>query len=199
MAWEDFHEVNFPSDIRYGVEFGPEYSTDVVTIASGGEQRNQNWSHPKYSGDVSHAVKTKKQMDKLAAFFHARKGKAFGFRFKDWADFKAADQLIGECTSVGQTFQLHKKYVDDFGYETLRPIYKPVPGKLIAYLNGTLQSTGWSIDYNTGIFTANRIGIWRADFEFDVPVRFDVDSMKPRIDDFNNYSWEQIPIIELRR
>ncbi|MDF2631436.1 MAG: hypothetical protein K0Q85_32 [Caproiciproducens sp.] len=199
MVWDDFHEVNFPPDIKYGVEFGPMYSTDVVTTNSGGEQRNQNWNHPKYSGDASHAVKTRRQMQQLLAFFHARKGKAFGFRFKDWLDYKASDQLIGICTSAGQTFQLSKKYVDEFGYETLRPIYKPIPNKVIIYRNGVLQTTGWSMDYTTGIFTASITGTWRADFEFDVPVRFDTDEMKPRFDNPNVCSWEQIPIIEIRR
>ncbi len=39
-----FHEVQFPPDIAYGASGGPEYLTSVVSMASGYEQRNANWS-----------------------------------------------------------------------------------------------------------------------------------------------------------
>lgn len=39
-----FHDVSFPDAIARGATGGPEYSTDVVMVASGFEQRNVNWS-----------------------------------------------------------------------------------------------------------------------------------------------------------
>ena len=37
-----------------------------------------------------------------------------------------------------------------------------------------------------------------ADFEFDVPVRFDTDHLDPSIDDFGTRSWESITLVELK-
>jgi uncharacterized protein (TIGR02217 family) len=37
-----------------------------------------------------------------------------------------------------------------------------------------------------------------ADFEFDVPVRFDTDHMAVTIENYRLHNWQQIPIVELR-
>jgi uncharacterized protein (TIGR02217 family) len=37
-----------------------------------------------------------------------------------------------------------------------------------------------------------------ADFEFDVPVRFDTDHMAVTIETYRLHNWQQIPIVELR-
>jgi uncharacterized protein (TIGR02217 family) len=37
-----------------------------------------------------------------------------------------------------------------------------------------------------------------ADFEFDVPVRFDTAHMAVTIESYRPHSWQQIPIVELR-
>ena len=37
-----------------------------------------------------------------------------------------------------------------------------------------------------------------ADFELDVPVRFDTDHMAVTIESFKLHRWQQIPIVELR-
>jgi uncharacterized protein (TIGR02217 family) len=37
-----------------------------------------------------------------------------------------------------------------------------------------------------------------ADFEFDVPVRFDTDHMAVTIETYQLHRWQQIPIVELR-
>jgi uncharacterized protein (TIGR02217 family) len=84
-----FHEVRFPDDIAYGATGGPEFATSVVATASGYEQRNINWSAARGRWDVASGLKKQTQLDTLIAFFRARKGRAYGFRFKDWTDFKA--------------------------------------------------------------------------------------------------------------
>ena len=38
-----FHPVRFPLDVSLGARGGPERKTDVVTLASGREQRNGRW------------------------------------------------------------------------------------------------------------------------------------------------------------
>jgi uncharacterized protein (TIGR02217 family) len=193
-----FHEIRFPEDISYGAVFGPEFSTDIVKTGADYEQRNQNWEYPRHKGDVAHGVKNAKQLEKLKAFHMNRCGCAYGFRFKDHSDFKAVNQAIGNGDGTPKTFQLVKIYKDDGGYSKTRIIKKPVAGTVILYAAGVYQTTEWTIDTATGIITTALSGLITVDFEFDVPVRFDSDYMPVSMDNFNSYSWDNIPIIELR-
>ena len=99
-----FVEEQFPTDISYGSSGGPEFSTDIVTAQSGHEQRNSNWAEARARYNVAHGVKSQTQLDALIAFFRARKGRACGFRFKDWIDYKASNQLLGQGMAVPRPF-----------------------------------------------------------------------------------------------
>jgi uncharacterized protein (TIGR02217 family) len=196
-----FHEVQFPSDISYGSSGGPEFSTDVVITHSGHEQRNANWSEVRAVYNVSHAIKTKTQLDSLIAFFRARQGRAYGFRFKDWSDYSAKAQKIGTGNGVLTQFQLVKEYVSSATIIS-RNIKKPVAGTLKIFLKGVEKTSGVSLDSATGIVTltpAPASGvIITADFEFDVPVRFDTDRLSASLDNYGVNSWNNIPIVEVR-
>jgi uncharacterized protein (TIGR02217 family) len=99
----------------------------------------------------------------LLAFFHARKGRLYGFRFKDWSDYKAvAAPLVGRLDGK---FQLYQSY-NDGTYTTIRKITRPVLGSV------TLTGGG-SLDYSTGLVTGGTGGTWTGCF--DLPVRFDSD------------------------
>ncbi len=196
-----FTDIRFPEDISYGSSGGPEYATDIVETQSGHEQRNVNWQQARARFNVAHGVKTKAQLDALIAFFRARKGRAYGFRFKDWTDYQASGEVIGTGDDVTQSFQLTKAYSSG-GVSESRTITKPVSGSVTVYFDGVVQSSGWSIDSATGIITcdaapANGIEI-SADFEFDIPVRFDTDRLSATLDDYGVHSWLDIPLIELR-
>lgn len=196
-----FHEVRFPDDIAYGASGGPAYSTSVVSTASGYEQRNMNWSVARGRWDVSSGLKRSDQLENLIAFFRARRGKAYGFRFKDWTDYKGADQRIGLGNGSLQEFQLVKAYESGAGSE-MRIITKPVSGSVVVYAGGEEVSSGISVDATTGIVTFTEAPaqgtIITANFEFDVPVRFDTDEMDVTIENFNLNEWSSIPIIEIR-
>ena len=196
-----FHEVQFPTDIAYGAQGGPQYSTSVVITASGFEQRNSLWATSRMAWNVATGLKKQAQLDTLIAFFRARKGRAYGFRFKDWSDYQATAQAIGTGDSVTHTFQLVKNYTSGPASE-IRTIKKPVAGTVVVYLAGVMQSSGWSVDTTTGIVsfvTAPGTGVAvTADFQFDVPVRFDTDSLAARADSPGVFVWESIPIVELR-
>jgi len=112
-----FHEIQFPNDIAYGATGGPEYLTSVVSMASGHEQRNANWSAARGRWDVASGLKHQAQLDMLIAFFRARKGRAYGFRFKDWTDYKAAGQSLGVGDGENKSFQLIKTYSSGAGSE----------------------------------------------------------------------------------
>lgn len=196
-----FHEVQFPPKIAYGASGGAEFNTSITTTFAGFEQRNVNWQKSRGRWDVSTGLKTKTDMDVLQAFFRARFGKAYGFRFKDWSDYQAVGQTLGTGNGTVTIFQLVKLYTSG-AYSYSREIKKPVSGTVKIYLNAVLQVSGYSVDHTTGIVTftaAPGAGvIVSADFDFDVPVRFDTDALAVRADGPGIFVWDAIPIVELR-
>ena len=196
-----FHEVRFPDNIAYGATGGPEFATTVIVTGAGHEQRNVNWADARGRWDVGTGLKSQQQLDALIAFFRARKGRAYGFRFKDWTDFKATGQLLGTGNDATTAFQLVKQYPSGSAVES-RTIAKPVAGTVQIYFDGAEQLSGWSVDVTTGVVTfttppAQDVDV-TADFEFDVPVRFDTDHMAVTIETYKLHRWQQIPIVELR-
>lgn len=197
-----FIETRFPTDIAYGSGGGPEYSTDIVITQSGYEQRNANWSQARARYNVAHGVKTQAQLDVLIAFFRARRGRADGFRFKDWTDYRATGQAIGTGDASTTAFQLVKTYASGGASET-RTISKPVAGTVQVYVDAVPQnSSAFSAGLTDGMVTfaappASGAAI-TADFEFDVPVRFDTDRLAATLDAYGTLSWNDIPLVEIR-
>jgi uncharacterized protein (TIGR02217 family) len=196
-----FVEVQFPTDISFGSTGGPAFSTDVVTTYGGHEQRNANWLEARGRWNVAHGAKTPAQIATLLAFFRARRGKAVGFRFKDWSDYAVVAGNIGTGNGSATTFQLRKQYSNG-GVTINRTITKPVAGTLKIYLNGTLKTSGVTVDTTTGVVTLSPAPssgvVITADVEFDVPARFDIDQMMLSLDTLNLSGWNDIPIVELR-
>ena len=196
-----FAEIRFPDDISYGSSGGPEYATDIVLTQSGHEQRNANWSEARARYNVAHGVKTKAQLDALIAFFRARKGRAQGFRFKDWSDYTLTDQVIATADGVAQEFAIIKGYSDGIATEQRR-ITKPVANTFSLALDGVAQSNGWSVNSASGtvVFDAPPPSgvVVSVSGEFDVPVRFDTDRLSATLDDYGVHSWLDIPLIEVR-
>jgi uncharacterized protein (TIGR02217 family) len=197
-----FHEVQFPTDISYGSTGGPEFSTEIVVLASGHEQRNINWTYPKERWDVAYGVKEQSDLDALRTFFYARQGRAYGFRFKNHDDYQGSAEELGEGDGSTTEFQLVKAYTSG-GESTSRKITKPVSGTVEIYLDSALQSdpTDYSIDLTTGIVTfvaAPSSGeVITATFDFDVPVRFDTDFLPVMLSTYNARS-ATVPIVEIR-
>jgi uncharacterized protein (TIGR02217 family) len=159
-----FLEIQFPSNISLGAVGGPEFSTDIVTVNSGYESRNIRWSSPRSRYDVSHAVRTLPELKELVSFFRLVKGRAHGFRFKDYGDYTTS-LIEGQFGVVGlnqtpsayaqgqKTYQLFKVYDFDINY-TYRKIVKPVSGTFELRVDGVVNSN-YTIDYTTGIVTFN--------------------------------------------
>ncbi len=161
-----FLEIQFPTNISNGAHGGPEYSTDIVTVNSGYESRNIRWSTPRAKYDVSHAVRTNDELKQLVSFFRLVKGRAHGFRFRDYADYTVthsegqfARNVLGATPSqVGtgdKVYQLYKVYDFDI-YYTTRKIVKPEDGTIEVKANGSVvPSNLYTIDYTTGLLTFN--------------------------------------------
>lgn len=99
------------------------------------------------------------------------------------------------------TFQLQKTYSDSGAFYT-RTIKKPVAGTVRVSVAGTEITTGFAVDSTTGIITITSAPssgqVVKAGYEFDVPVRFNTDSIAINIAGFNAGEIPSIPIIEVR-
>jgi uncharacterized protein (TIGR02217 family) len=198
-----FHDVRFPTDISYGSEGGPEFSTEVVELSGGTERRNINWTYPRERWNVAYGVKTKAQLQELIAFFYARRGKAFAFRFKNHDDYSAGWTTLTESEDVPGTFQLVKVYGDQTYYLT-RKITKPVEGTVSVVVDGTpVDSQNWDMDYGTGILTfasgydPSPGAVVQATFQFDVPMRFDTDYLPVNFAEYEARS-ASVPLVEVK-
>jgi uncharacterized protein (TIGR02217 family) len=208
----------FPEDISYGSTGGPMYNTDVITVNSGFETRNANWVQSRHEYNVAFGIRTQAYLDELIEYFHAVQGKAIGFRYKDWADYKSCsvtetvavtDQTIGTGDSTTgsdgtATYQITKTYTKG-SYSVARDITKPVSGTVLVEVNGVTktESTHYTIDYTTGIITftgSNRPltgELVKCGYEFDVPVRFDTDTLSINLEMYEHGTVD-VPLVELR-
>jgi uncharacterized protein (TIGR02217 family) len=73
----------------------------------------------------------------------------------------------------------------------MRVITKPVAGSVKLCRDGVEATSGWTVDTTTGVVTF-------ADFNIDVPVRFDSDQMDVTIHTYQLGSWGRIVLVELR-
>jgi uncharacterized protein (TIGR02217 family) len=207
-----FHDVRFPASLSFGSVGGPERRTDIVTLASGFEERNTPWAHARRRYDAGLGLRSLDDLSALVAFFEARRGQMHGFRWKDWSDFKscppsrgvsAEDQIIGRGDGVTRLFSLSKRY--EAGPEPYqRPILKPVSGTVTVAVAGEVQREGvdWTVDAATGLVSfevAPDLGVEiSAGFEFDVPVRFDTDRIAVSVASFQAGEVPDVPVVEVR-
>ncbi len=207
-----FHEIRFPVSVSMGSAGGPERKTDIVTLQNGFEERNSVWAQSRRKYDAGVGVSSLDDLAKATAFFEARMGRLYGFRWKDWADYKscapskaidAKDQILGHGDGVTQEFQLRKAYKS--GEHTYwRPINKPVANRVFVAVNEVLQTEGvdYSVDLVTGLVTfmiaPASNAVVTAGFEFDVPVRFDLDRIETSVTSFSSGQIPNIPVVEVR-
>lgn len=203
-----FHEIQFPPYISRNAKSGPQRQTDIVTLRSGAEQRNAVWANSRRKYNAGYGIKGVAEAQTILAFWEERRGRLFGFRWKDWFDFKSSpgdalptpfDQTLGTGDGTTRTFQLTKAYGGAFA-PWIRPIRKPVAGTVLVAL-GKAAAAGWSCDATTGLVsfaTPPAAGaVLTAGFQFDVPVRFDTDYLEFDMTSFDYGAYPNIPIVEL--
>lgn len=207
-----FHDVRFPTKLSFGATGGPERRTEIVTLANGFEERNTPWQDSRRRYDAGVGLRSLSDLETLIAFFEERRGQLHGFRWKDWADYRSGpldrgvsrgDQIIGTGDGETARFRLAKTYGHgETAYR--RPISKPVAGTVLIGVNGVPieDGAGAAIDHAGGeiLFDAAPApgAIVSAGFEFDVPVRFDMDRIDIALDTFNAGQAPNIPVIEVR-
>lgn len=174
---DGIHEVRLPERLSLGVTGGDEFNTTILALASGFEQANVNWSDAGGRWETARILDTAEKLAEMRAFFRARFGRAYGFRFKDFTDYQF-DQVVGEGTGAEQSIQLFKRYTSG-GHTQDRILQKIVAGSYRVYFDDVLQAEGSPsfVDINTGMLTVVAgVGTQiRVTGEFDIPVRFDAD------------------------
>lgn len=139
-----FHEVSFPMSLAFGTTGGPERRNDIVLLSNGFESRNARWRSARRRFDAGSGIKSADDLYRLVAFYEARQGSLYGFRFKDPIDHLTCeygqtpspiDQQIGVGDGQASVFQLKKIY-SDMGGSVERDIQKPVDGTILIAVMG---------------------------------------------------------------
>lgn len=214
----------FPEELSYGSSGGPSYSTTVISMSSGHEQRNANWAQARHEYDAAYAIQDDITIQLLIAFFHIAQGMANSFRFKDHLDHDNRNSYYGDnWMYMGQTdgasagpYQIKKYYhagTITSASERIRDIKKPrntgnwSVGQGGSNVAGGTPSTSaytegvdFSIDYTNGELTWTSVppvtSMWWKG-QFDVPCRFNIDHLQNNIEAYQANT-AQVPIVEIR-
>lgn len=204
----NFHETLFPLDISLNAEGGPVRKTEIVTLVSGHEERNAQWAASRRSWNAGYGVKSMADIEKITTFFEARRGRLYGFRFRDPFDHQSSaygkaispfDQVIGAGDGSALSFALTKRY-ENGGASYARRISKPVAGSVRVAVND-VETAAFTADETNGTITfavAPPSGAAiSAGFSFDCPVRFDTDALRINLAAFRAGDIPSIPLIEV--
>lgn len=207
----DFHEARLPARLAFGCTGGVERRTEIVTLASGFERRTSPWTQGRRRWLIATAARPLDEVAELVAFFEARGGRLAGFRFRDPTDFKscapsaqpaAGDQPLGTGDGSRKIFPLAKTY--GTGPEAVvRPIAKPVAGTVKVAVGGVpLAGGAFAVDAATGLVTLTTApaagAAVTAGFEFDTPVRFDLDRLDVTLEGFAAARVSACALVEVR-
>lgn len=201
-----------PEGIERGSGFGPSFRNVIQEAISGNEQRYAQWTKCRGVGDLSYGLQSSSDalgdFAAILALWRAHFGSLYPFRFRDWGDYTATDDLFGTGDGTTTAFQLSRTYdpslillgtagslfyVRDIVLLASTPTIK---------INDTTKTV--TTDYtvsDTGLVTftsAPGIGdllTWSG--EFDVPVRFDTDQLPVILNDSDLASIQSIPIKEV--
>lgn len=209
-----FHEILFPLDVSLGASGGPERVTEVTTSVSGREERNARRADSRRRFDAGYGVKSLAALHDVVAFFEERRGRLYGFRWRDRLDHSSrppgtliapTDQALGTGDGSRSVFPLVKTY-GGLHAPYVRAIAKPVAGSVRVAVAGVEQAEGtaFAVDPTRGLvtFLPGHVpwpGAWvSAGFQFDVPVRFDTDFLEVNLTAFSAGEIPRIPVIEIK-
>jgi len=209
-----FHDVLFPTAVSFGATGGPERRNEIVALTSGREKRNARFSQSRHRYDAGTGVKSLDDVHDVVAFFEARRGSLHAFRFRDPFDRKSCrpgetpspfDQTIGTGDGTSSRYKLVKVYgAGDDAYRRL--IRKPVVSTLRVAVggNGLPASGAYGFEDATGeiVFAAGYVpgdGLAvTCGYEFDVPVRFDIERLTISLTAFKAGQIPSIPLVEVQ-
>ena len=201
-----FHDDRFPEDVSWGSVGGPQFKTQIFESYRGHEKRNIDWSQPIMNFDVQYGIKTDVQMLRVLEFFNARQGRAYGFRYKNWANYRIQNAPIATGDGYNTRLPIWKFYGFQ-GARMYKRLRKIVIGSVvnvgIGAVGSLVEGVDYNIDYDSGEISLNEapgygVPVYAGGLEFDEPVRFDTDTLQGIIDQFNNNSLSNLPLIGVK-
>ena len=172
-----FIDQRLPTSVEVNAVRRDDDDVEIVTTDGGWETRNARQSSSLREWDLSFpaGAYSSSVIQAVIAMYKAARGRLHTFRFKDPVESSAALAVFGTGDGATTAFTLGIAYTA--GSETYtRLITRPISAVSI-YINGVLQSSGYSVSYTTGVVTftpapsAAAVLAWTG--SFDVPVRFD--------------------------
>lgn len=174
----------------FGFQGGPEFNTNIKSLASGREKRNADWSicRHKYSAPFQNI--TNEAYLAIKKVHLMCRGRLHSFLHRDWADFSASDEqfAVGDGSTV--VFQLSKISTALGAVPYVRQITKidNSQGEPIIKVNGVV--TAATVNDSTGQVTFSSAPATGAVLTwsglFFVQVRFDTDYLPFSLDNKSN-------------
>jgi uncharacterized protein (TIGR02217 family) len=198
-----------PEFIERGSGFGPTFRNVIQEAISGNEQRFAQWTKCRGVGDLSYGLLT--SADPLGDFrailslYRAHFGSLYPFRFRDWSDYIATNEVFGTGDGTKTAFQLTMTYdpqlillgtegsffyVRSITLLASTPVIKIDNVVTTAY---TISSSG-VVTFTSAPASGKQL-TWNG--EFDVPVRFDTDTLPVILNEADLASVRSIPIKEV--
>ncbi|MDD2870300.1 DUF2460 domain-containing protein [Neomegalonema sp.] len=196
MTYGQFHEALLPPDVSSGFTRRDADGVEIVRLDSGAEERNRRWSRVRRSWTAGYRLRNIERLTRLADFWEARGGRAFGFRMRDWLDWNTnmgrkgcaaptpCDDLLVDLRKHDGALQIPiYRTKHNFGRQSRRRIFKPRCGCgwFRIAVDGAEMREGWTVDPARGIVTFESLPsgdcvTWGG--IYDAPVRFDMDALQ---------------------
>ena len=154
-----FHEVRFPTEISRGAQGGPERRTDVVVLGLGLRGAQRRWADSRRTYNAGYGVKSLDDLYAVIAFFEERRGRLYGFRWRDHADLQVV-RAGRRCRrrsisrSASATGRRRRSSSSRPTAAPTRPgratIKKPVAGTVRVAVDGVEQSGGEALHRRCG-------------------------------------------------
>ncbi len=195
-----FYATQIPPAAAFGFQGGPEFSTNIKSMASGREKRNGEWLQCRHKYSCPFQNITNDNYLLIKAVHLGMRGQLHSFLFLDSADYQASNEQFGIGDGTTTVFQLSKTANAGGGATYTRTITKPNTDLgVIVRVNGVV--TAAAVDPLTGLVTfsaapANGAVLsWTGNFY--VQVRFDNDSLPFSIDNKSGSTYIQNGSIDL--
>jgi len=201
-----------PEGIERGSGFGPTFRNVIQEAISGNEQRFAQWTKCKGVGDLSYGLLTSEDpmgdFRAILAIWRAHFGSLLPFRFRDWSDYTALDEVFGTGDGSQTQFQLSKTYdpslillnmpgnlfyVRDIHLLASTPVIEVDGVTMTVTTDYTISASG--LVAFTSPPANNKLLTWTG--EFDVPVRFDTDQLPVIMNEADLTSIRSIPVKEV--
>ena len=175
-----FIDARLPEDVEINAVRREREPVDIVQTDGGFEVRNVRHAQGVFEYDVSFPTGGYEDAVLLAVYqmWRASRGGLYAFRFRDWDSKNSTltDEVIGSGDGSTRTFQITQTHTVG-GISSVRHITRPV-APFTVKINGATISSGYSIDYATGVLTFTNAPVLDAAVSvsgaYDIPVRFDL-------------------------